>query len=123
MVLASLGVTKSEDELRDLCDCTIFGTAAIELVRVARTLGFTASRKYSLTLEDLRELTEQGHYPIVYAVVFAGGTSPDVHALIVISVTGAEINAIDPEYGSCALSIEEFNGMWAPMNNLAIVIA
>jgi ABC-type bacteriocin/lantibiotic exporter with double-glycine peptidase domain len=123
MVLASFGVTKSEDELRSLCDCTIFGAAAIELVRVARTLGFAASRKYSLTLQDLRELTEQGHYPIVYVVAFAGGTSPDVHSLIVILVTDAEINVIDPKYGSCALSIEEFNGMWTPMNNLAIVIA
>jgi len=123
MVLASFGITKSEDELRELCDCTIFGTAAIELVHAARTLGLAASRKYTLKLEDLREFTEQGYHPIVYVVAAAGVRPPEVHALLVVSVTEAEIGALDPKYGRCSLSVREFIEMWAPMNNLAIVVA
>ena len=81
MVLAAYGVSKSEAELRGLCDCTIFGTTALELIRVARGLGFTATRKYSLTLEDLRDFTVQGYFPIIYGAM-AGDVSGacDQHA-------------------------------------------
>ena len=33
MVLAAYGIMKSETELRVLCDCTIFGTSALELIQ------------------------------------------------------------------------------------------
>jgi len=59
MVLSHLGVSKTEAELRELCDCSIFGTSALELVFAARGLGFAASSKHTLTLADLIELTEQ----------------------------------------------------------------
>lgn len=65
MVLSGLGVSKTEDELRGLCDCTIFGTAALELVLAARRMGFAASSKHTLTLSDLIELSEHGYFPIV----------------------------------------------------------
>jgi ABC-type bacteriocin/lantibiotic exporter with double-glycine peptidase domain len=45
MVLSHLDVSKSEAELRELCDCMILGTAAVELVLAARKLGFAASSK------------------------------------------------------------------------------
>ena len=123
MVLASFGVIKSEAELRELCDCTIFGTAAVELVRAAHQLGFTASRKYSLTLADLEEFTRQGYWPIVYVVLSVGGPAPDVHSLLVISVTEAEVRVLDPQRGSRLISIEAFSAMWAAIRNLAVVIA
>ena len=63
MVLDHLGVSKTEAELREICDCTIFGTAALELVLAARRLGFAASSKHTLTLSDPMELTEHGHVP------------------------------------------------------------
>lgn len=69
MVFAGLGMLRSEAELREMCDCTIFGTTALSLVRVARSLGFEDSRKHTLTLTDVRELTQQGHFPIVYVVL------------------------------------------------------
>jgi ABC-type bacteriocin/lantibiotic exporter with double-glycine peptidase domain len=122
MVLASFGINRPEDELRELCDCTIFGAAAIELVRAARSLGFSASRKYSLSLENLRELTEQGYFPVVYVVVAETSPKPDVHALVVVSVTETEIKVLDPQRGPLTLSIAEFNAMWTPMNGLTIVI-
>lgn len=123
MVFASFGVIKSEAELRELCDCTIFGTAAMELVRAASQLGFTASRKYSLTLPGLEELAKQGYWPIVYVVPSAGGPAPDVHSFVVVSATEVELAVLDPQLGHRLLSAEEFEAMWTPMRNLAIVIA
>lgn len=122
MVLDHFGVTKSEAELRELCDCTIFGTAAVELVRAARRLGFTDSRKYNLTLEDLRELTQQGYFPIVYVVLRAGVLTPDVHSLIVVAVAADSISVLDPQQGARTLLVEEFIEIWSPMKSLAVVI-
>ena len=55
MVLHALGVAIDEARLRDLTDCSPLGTDALYLIEAARHLGFTASRKY--TLSSLTELT------------------------------------------------------------------
>ncbi len=55
MVLHALGVAIDEARLRDLTDCSPFGTDALHLIEAARQLGFTATRKY--TLSSLTELT------------------------------------------------------------------
>jgi ABC-type bacteriocin/lantibiotic exporter with double-glycine peptidase domain len=123
MVLESLGVSRSEHELRELCDCTIFGTTAIQLIQAARALGFTGSRKYSLTLEDLRDLTEQGYFPIVYVVTGADGPSADVHSLVVVSVAEGEVSVLDPQEGPRVISVTAFGEMWAVMKNLTVVVA
>lgn len=123
MVLESLGMPMPESELRELCDCTVFGTPAIQLIQAARNLGFAGSRKYSLSLEELSELTEQGYFPIVYVVVTTTGFAPDVHSLIVVSVTDGQVRVLDPKRGFCEFSFEVFGNMWSPMKNLAVVIA
>lgn len=123
MVLARFGVHRPEAELREMCDCTIFGTTALGLVRTARNLGFDDSRKHTLTLTDVKELTQQGHFPIVYVVLAREGLAPDVHSLVVVSITESEIGVLDPKRGALTLPIEEFIEMWSSLNNLAIVIA
>jgi len=123
MVLSHLDVSKSEAELRELCDCTIFGTAALELVLAARKLGFAASSKHTLTIADLRELTEHAYFPIVYVVVSPHLPAPDVHSFVVVSATDEGIDVLDPQQGPRTLSADEFGEIWSPMNNLAIVIA
>lgn len=45
MVLLTMGTDISEAELRERCDCTIFGTTALLAVDALRALGFTHSRK------------------------------------------------------------------------------
>ena len=113
MVLAAYGVSKSEAELRGLCDCTIFGTAALELIRVARGLGFTATRKYSLTLEDLRDFTVQGYFPIIYGV-----RAGDVHSWVITTVSEQTVEVLDPQFGERRLSLIAFSELWSPMKNL-----
>lgn len=122
MVLESFGVTKSEDDLRERCDCSIFGTAAVELVRAARSLGFHKSRKYTLSLADLQDFTKQGYFPIAYVVLSSESPKPDVHALVVLAVADDSISVLDPKRGRLHLQIGEFSELWEPMNNLAVVI-
>jgi len=122
MVLSHLGVSKTEAELREICDCTIFGTA-LELVLAARRLGFVVSRKHTLTLSDLIELTEHGYFPIVFVVSAPRASAPDVHSFVVVSATRERVQVLDPQQGPRALDIDEFLESWSPMNNLAIVIA
>jgi hypothetical protein len=43
IVLAHLGLTLTETELRTLCDCTPFGTDALKAVDAVRQLGFSKS--------------------------------------------------------------------------------
>lgn len=123
MVLSHFGVSKTEAELRELCDCTIFGTSALELVFAARRLGFAASSKHTLTLADLIELTEHGYFPIVYVVSAPYVPAPDVHSFVVVSATREGVEVLDPQQGPRALDIDEFLESWSPMNNLAIVVA
>ena len=123
MVLSHLGVSKTEAELRDLCDCTIFGTSALELVLAARRLGFSASSKHTLTLADLTELTQNGYFPIVYVISEPHLPAPDVHSFVVVSANREVVEVLDPERGPRAMHIDEFLERWSPMNNLAIVIA
>lgn len=122
MVVSHLGVSKTEAELRELCDCTVFGTSALELVLAARKLGFVASSKHTLTLADLIELTGHGFFPIVY-LLSEPRVPPDVHSLVVVSATRDRVDALDPQRGSWVLDTNEFLERWAAMNNLAIVIA
>lgn len=125
MVLASFGIAKPEDELRRLCDCTIFGTTAVGLVYAARTLGFGNSRKFSIDLTDLKDFTIQGCFPIVYVVLSPGSPTPDVHAFVVLSVSDIndEISVIDPKRGNRLMAASAFSAIWSPMKNLTVVIA
>jgi len=123
MVLSHLGLSKTEAELRDLCDCTIFGTSALELVLAARRLGFSASSKHTLTLADLMELTQNGYFPIVYVISESHLPAPDVHSFVVVAANREGVEVLDPERGPIAFDIDEFLERWSPMNNLAIVIA
>jgi len=123
MVLAVFGLPMKEDELRELCDCTIFGTSAVELIQAARSLGFTGSRKYSLTIADLSEFTNQGYFPIVYLVTQPETSQPDVHAVIVLSVLSNEVIVMDPKFGIQPLPLTDFSRMWSQMRNITVVIA
>lgn len=123
MVLVSFGIIKTEAELRDLCDCTPFGTAAFELTRAAQSLGLANTRKLSLELTDLQDFIEQGRFPIIYTATYPNGFVPEVHALIVLAVSEAEVTVIDPKLGQLDLSPATIMEMWKPMRNVAVIVA
>jgi ABC-type bacteriocin/lantibiotic exporter with double-glycine peptidase domain len=127
MVLANLGVSKSEQELRELCDCTpMSGTDAWLLVAAAKKLGFADSAKHNLafdTLSELKVLLEEGIYPIAFIRTHAAVSQYfEQHAVVIVAVDGNAIRILDPLRGECSYSIEEFMHNWGRMRYLAILI-
>src|SRR5437763_5477884 len=100
MVLEALGVSKTEGELRDLSDCTVLATYAFNLVEAARALGFTATRKFNLDFDELKEQLENGFYPIVYIRARLLPDKPlQEHAAIVVAIVSNAIELLDPWRG------------------------
>jgi len=125
MVLSAWGIDIDEPRLRELSDCSPLGTDAFQLIEAARELGFTSSRKHTLTsIDELAGLTGSDLFPIVYLDRWPikGGLSGQYHALVVISVEAEGVIALDPMEGERRLSHVEFMAAWAEMRFLTIVI-
>jgi ABC-type bacteriocin/lantibiotic exporter with double-glycine peptidase domain len=126
MVLGGFGVEVDEDRLRAFTDCTPLGTEAFQVVEAARHLGFTASRKHTLTsIEELEHLLAEGLFPIVYVDLWPlrGGGSGQFHSLVVVGIGRDEVVVLDPLHGESHLSRDDFEAAWAEMRYLTIVVA
>jgi len=125
MVLGSFGLEMDEGQLRSLTDCTPLGTDAFQLVEAARRLGFTTSRKYTLSsIDELDRLLGEGLFPIVYLDLWPirGGISGQFHSVVVIGMERNDISILDPLIGERTLAKEDFQAAWAEMRFLTIVI-
>jgi predicted double-glycine peptidase len=111
IVLASLGVFKTERELRELCDCTVLeGTSALKAVDAARASGFKGTRKLNLTFDDLLSELERGLFPIAYVeTLLPLHAFAQSHALVVIAIEGDEVKTLDPARGEIIFSKD---GSW-----------
>jgi ABC-type bacteriocin/lantibiotic exporter with double-glycine peptidase domain len=102
------------------------GTDAFRLVEAARQLGFTASRKHTLSsLDELARLIDEGLFPIVYVDLWPirGGLSGQFHSLVVVGIKQENVLVLDPLVGERRLAREEFQAAWAELRFLTIVIA
>ena len=125
MVLSALGVEVDEAKLRQLADCTQFGTEAFQLVEAARKVGFTSSRKHTLdSLDELARLVDDGHFPIVYVDLWplSGGLSGQYHSMVVVAVEHKSVRVLDPLIGERNIPREEFRTAWEEMRSLTIVV-
>lgn len=126
MVFSGFALQIEEAELRRLSDCTPLGTDAFRLVEAARQLGFTASRKHTLSsLDELARLIDEGLFPIVYVDLWPirGGLSGQFHSLVVVGIEQENVLVLDPLVGERRLAREEFQAAWAELRFLTIVIA
>jgi ABC-type bacteriocin/lantibiotic exporter with double-glycine peptidase domain len=122
MVLSSFGVDVPESHLRALCDSTVLGTDALKVVDAARQLGFASSGKYTLTLEELSNLTAAGYNPIVFVSLLPIDAREGLHAVVVLEFAAQSVTVLDPLYTERSLPLETFNAAWAIGHNLAILI-
>jgi ABC-type bacteriocin/lantibiotic exporter with double-glycine peptidase domain len=122
MVLYDLGVDVSESELRIRCDCTILGTDALKAVDAARQLGFTRSRKYTLGLHELREVSALGRHPIAFVSLLPIDAREDTHAVVVLRIDQRDTIVLDPLAGERAIPLDSFRAAWAMRHNLALII-
>ncbi len=122
MVLAGLGIERSEAELRALCDCTPFGTESLNAIDVARQFGFLSTAKHTLSLEELETQLRQGRYPIVFVNTLPIDGLPGGHALVVIAIDPVQVSVYDPLHGERDLSRATFESAWAMMHGLTILV-
>jgi ABC-type bacteriocin/lantibiotic exporter with double-glycine peptidase domain len=126
MVLSAWGKDVDEAELRQLADCTPFGTDAFRLVEAARTLGFAASRKHTFaSIDDLARLIDAGLFPIVYVDLWPirGGMSGQYHSLVVEVATHESVLVLDPLVGEHSIPAEDFLAAWEEMRCLTIIVS
>lgn len=122
MVLLSFGVDMPESELIVRSDSTILGTNALIAVDALRQLGFAASSKHTLTLDELRNLVAAGQYPIVFVSLLPIDARDDIHALILTQFRQHDVLVLDPLTGERAIPLPTFTAAWGMRHNLAILI-
>ena len=122
MILGSLGVDVPENWLRTLCDSTLLGTDALKAVDAARQLGFAGSGKYTLSLAELKALTANGDYPIVFVSLLPIDGRKDAHAIVIVEFTAQEVLVLDPLFGERLLPLDTFQTAWTMSHNLAILV-
>jgi ABC-type bacteriocin/lantibiotic exporter with double-glycine peptidase domain len=122
MVLASFGLSMTEAELREMCDCTVFGTEALSAVDAARQLGFAGSVKHNLQFSELQTLVEAGHFPIVYINLEPIDGFDDEHALVITQISGGIVSVHDPLRGEREIPVDAFLSAWRMHRNLTILI-
>ncbi len=121
MLFAGFGITVSEDELRELCDCTFLGTEAFQAVEVARRFGFLNSAKHTLTIHEVETLVARENYPIVYLNLAPIDDIQQRHAVVVVAVTAFSIAVLDPAVGERLIPRGVFLVAWKMRQNLAIM--
>ncbi|MCI0489217.1 MAG: cysteine peptidase family C39 domain-containing protein [Blastocatellia bacterium] len=123
MMLESLGVIKTEEELRGLADCTLSGTDAFNLVEAARKSGFSGTRKYSLTFEELKEVLDEGLYPIVYLRTELSQVQvPQSHTVVVELLDQDGVHLVDPWRGRIIYDFDRFAREWNVFHGLTILV-
>lgn len=127
MVLESLGIIRTEEDLRTLCDSTgvlgMEGTLAINVVDAARNLGLHNSRKYSMDFNDLMSELGRGVFPIAYIrTQLSANQSFQTHAVVVVNANESVVEVNDPWRGAYTYSKEKFIDEWQMMFGLTIIL-
>ena len=122
MVLASFGLEIDEARLRVLCDCTVFGTEALQAVDAVRSLGFARTTKQTFSMEDLTRHVGGGSFPVVFVNMLPVDGQRYAHAVVILDVTPTQVTVYDPLHGERTFPSVTFITAWAMMHNLAILI-
>src|SRR5437870_1691103 len=119
MVLESLGVVKTEEELRVLTDSNFDseyfpgGHEDHRVVDAEKQLGFSNATKTNLSLQQLVGVLIEGRFPIVQiAIRLVPDTPLQTHAVVVVEINQEGVLIFDPVRGEIALSQDEFDEMW-----------
>lgn len=131
MVLESLGEIYTEQELRELCDCTydsvflLGGTDShpFKVKAAAQTLGFVNTKICRPSFNELKAEQERGLYPIVYVKAqLAPGRPLQKHAVVVVEVGENSVELRDPWRGELVLSEAAFLAEWVSALRVTILV-
>jgi ABC-type bacteriocin/lantibiotic exporter with double-glycine peptidase domain len=116
------GVDRAEPLLRQMCDCTMLGTDALNAVDAARQLGFPLAHKENLTITQLTNVLQSGCFPIVYVNLLLIEAVAGIHAMVVIAADDRYVQVYDPLVGERQLEKMMFDAAWGMTNRLTILI-
>lgn len=121
----ALGISISEQEIRQKCDCDEEGTTPENLVIAACDYGFQQTKYFRLGhdeqagLGELQSILARGIYPIVFLKM-----SPpfDLHAVVVIGFMGDGITVLDPYLGERNVVTHSFLAEWVKTKQTIILV-
>ena len=116
MVAATVGIKRTEEEIRQLCHTDFRGTYIDDVVSAAIQLGLHAEKRNA----SIAELTA-AEYAIVYLDMLPISGIPSIHAVVVEEVSDT-VTVIDPIVGKRLLSLEQFQQAWRLCRNLSVLI-
>ena len=131
MVMESMGVSVTEQEIREKSNCLpdslglLAGTGTRDLVEAARRFGFTGtfSCKYDIDIDGLKEKLESGAFPIVeIKTVLKTGKPYRRHAVVVVKIGAGEVEVLDPSLGERSLPLDQFRDEWARTSQTTILV-
>ncbi len=122
MVLTAMGLEISEAELRERCDCTMFGTDAFMAVGALRGLGFERSRKETGSMAGLIMELSAGGFPIVFVNLLPIDGIKVSHAMVVMAIQENGVHVCDPRLGERMISRVAFVAGWVMMQGLVILV-
>jgi uncharacterized protein len=121
-VLSYYGMDMNADELINMTNCTVNGTAPGNIANVATNLGFSATVKQNMTLKDLQQYMIQGTPIIVDAQAWKNNSTNqnwtddqnNSHYMVVIGIDNQNVYFEDPTViGSRGyISNQEFLDRW-----------
>lgn len=110
MVLDGLGESREEVQVRQLIGYTRLGVSLAVAQRRLAEAGAIAEWHMDWSLTDLRDALRTGHFPIVGVERHPLGYPRAFHAIVLVNITSANVEALDPldgpapcRYGLAAL--------------------
>ena len=122
IVLSAYSIYIPESELRKLCDCTPFGTNALNAVDALRQLGFPKTAKHNLTTDELDAVIANEIYPVVFIDLSPIDGIRNAHAVVIIETDQVQMRVYDPLQGERLIPRDTFLQAWALMHNMTILI-
>jgi ABC-type bacteriocin/lantibiotic exporter with double-glycine peptidase domain len=131
MVLEAFGEVYTEQELRELCDCTydsvfLLGGADAHPFKVkaaAQKLGFVNTKIANPSFNELKSELEWELYPIVYVKAQLAPDKPlQKHAVVVVEIGENFVEIRDPWRGELVLSEAAFLTEWESARRVTILV-
>ncbi|MCZ7401173.1 MAG: C39 family peptidase [Candidatus Methanoperedens sp.] len=99
MILAFLGIIKTEEEITEVCDTTELGTTPTQISQAFEILGIKASSVKNTNIEELKNEIKEGR-PVIALIdpsSINGGISGFGHFIVIVGIKDEEIEYHDPD--------------------------
>lgn len=114
MALNGLGDGRDETEVRQLIGYSRLGVSLAAAQLRLFEAGATVEWHTDWNLADLRDALRAGHHPIVGVERHLLGYPRAFHAIVLVNITSATVEALDPLDGPapCRYGVAAFTGAW-----------